>query len=91
MENVPAQRVEEWVVGTIAAACSVEPEKLTLGTRLADVGMYSLRLYALMARIEVDFECELTQSHIVDLMTASSIREVVILLERIATMSSEET
>ena len=75
---------DDSIIATIAAACNLEAATITLDTNLADLGMDSMGLYALVASIEATHDCELTSRQIVDLMLAPLIEDVVTIVKQVA-------
>jgi hypothetical protein len=69
--------LDELVTAAIATACRIEPASLDHRTPLADIGMDSLTLVAVLSEIEALCEIELSAADTAELLAAKDIGEIV--------------
>ncbi len=71
------ESLEEFLIATIAETCSFERSALTLETSLVDIGIDSLNMTAVLARIELVYDCQLKEEQVIEVLQADRIADVV--------------
>lgn len=67
----------ELVCSYLASACNVERSEVRLDTKMLDLNMDSLTFVAVLAQVEAVYQIQMTPESILELLTASSIRDLV--------------
>jgi len=75
--------LDEFVITTIAATCSVERREITPESSLADLLMDSLSIAALVSEVEAACSCEFSEDEIFGLYQARSVRDVLELIRTV--------
>lgn len=79
METV--QTLPELVISAMASACNFDSSELSLETSLADIGIDSLNMTSVLARIELVFGCTLDEEQVIEFLQADRIRDIVQMID----------
>lgn len=77
-----ALSVEEVVIRTISRICKRQPSEVTPQTTLQSLGIDSLAVPAVVARLEALFECEFEHEQTLDFLEAVTVEDVAALVRR---------
>lgn len=77
------QAADDFILTAVADACNVEPSRVHSATTLAEIGFDSLSAASLAFQVESRFGVELGQENVVQLYEASSVGDVIGLINGI--------
>lgn len=72
-------RIEEFVLSVIADMCNQERSSISDSANIFDLGLESLKLTILAARIEAEFECQVGGDGLMRLLQSEAVADVVAL------------
>lgn len=75
-----ARNVEEMVISTISRICKRQPSEITPLTTLRSLGVDSLAVPAIVARLEALFECEFDHEQTLDFLQAVRVDDIAALV-----------
>ncbi len=74
---MPVASLDEWILATVAEMCQQDPRNVTEDTTVLDIGLDSLALSMLLAQVETNWKCELTETDMARLFEALSLRDLI--------------
>jgi acyl carrier protein len=78
-----ATHLNEFVLSAVAIACNIDESVLTLDTYLDEVGLDSLSLMAIIARIEASYGCRFEPQDAIAVFQAERMHDVAAIVQRV--------
>jgi len=80
--RMSSSHLEQVVVSTIAGACNLDAESISLDAHLLDLGVDSLVLTSMAHQLAVEYRVSFNHEQILDLFEANSLRDLIGKLQR---------